>query len=182
MLLNLKIFRPLDSLFGFIEKFLKQFARYNEQPIRATDEAWTRNPRIFEELSKELKSLKIRFKRPDNVYRDYRANGLTKGDSSIKFPMTNPATSETFAVSVYDYFKTYSPYKVNQTWGPFQIKFHAGKMITGGSKYWTCLVQWGFQIWTSLDFKWSGYRRGSEIRKPNHLKSGQVDAIFSKTI
>ena len=125
MLPNFKIFLPLDSLFGFIDKFLRQFARYNEQPIRATDEAWTRNPRIFEELSKELKSLKIRFKRPDNVYRDYRANGLTKGDSSIKFPMTNPATNETFAVSVYDYFKTYSPYRVRQiyfkTHSPYKV-------------------------------------------------------------
>ena len=30
--------------------------------------------------------------------------------------------------------------------------------------------------------KWSGFRMGSEILKPNHLKSRQMAAILSKTI
>ena len=48
-------------------------------------------------------------------------------------------------------------------------------------------IQWGSEIRPSLDFKWSktgwvakwsGFRMGSEIRKPNHLKFGQMAAIL----
>ena len=49
----------------------------------------------------------------DNVIRDYRANGLKSGDSTtLKFPMTNDATGETYPVTVFDYFTRYGPYKV----------------------------------------------------------------------
>ena len=34
----------------------------------------------------------------------------------------------------------------------------------------------------SLGCKWSGFRMGSEIQKPNHLKSGQMAAILLKII
>jgi hypothetical protein len=73
---------------------------------------WTQNRTILEEVSKELKGLKVRFIRPDNNVRDYRANGLVKDSVNAKFPMTNDATGETFPVSVYDYFLKYSPYKM----------------------------------------------------------------------
>ena len=33
-----------------------------------------------------------------------------------------------------------------------------------------------------LGGKWSGFPMGSEFRKPNHLKSGQMAAILSKTL
>ena len=52
-------------------------------------------------------------------------------------------------------------------------------------------IQWGSEIHTSLDFKWSGFRMGSEIRSPvfeirtncrhlfkNHLKFGQESLDF----
>ena len=53
----------------------------------------------------------------DNVIRDYRANGLKFGEcdggsTTLKFPMTNDATGETYPVTVFDYFTRYGPYKV----------------------------------------------------------------------
>ena len=45
--------------------------------------------------------------------RDQLANGLIAGDSfTTKFPLTNEETGETLAVSIYDYFTKFSPYKV----------------------------------------------------------------------
>ena len=53
-----------------------------------------------------------------------------------------------------------------------------------GSKYTTWLTDksgfWIVEI--RLGYNWSGFWKGSEIQKPNHLKSGQMDAILSKTI
>ena len=58
-------------------------------------------------------SFNCNFHLPDNVIRDYRANGLKAGDSmTAKFPMTNDATGQTFPVSVHDYFTKFGPYKV----------------------------------------------------------------------
>ena len=47
-------------------------------------------------------------------------------------------------------------------------------------------IQWGSEIWTSLLVKkrlsceWFGFQMGSEIGKPNHLKSGQIGIILYK--
>jgi hypothetical protein len=90
-------------LFEFLGKFLQRDPR---------NEAWADNRRTYDEVSKELKGLKVRFIRPDKVVRDYRANGLTKDSISATFPMTNDASGETYPVSVYDYFLKYSPYKM----------------------------------------------------------------------
>jgi hypothetical protein len=107
-----KLLCRLGSLFEFLGEFLTQFARRGET-IDVRNGAWAKDKRIFDEVSKELKGLKVRFIRPDKVVRDYRANGLYKDAKNAKFPMTNDASGETFPVSVYDYFSKYSPYKVS---------------------------------------------------------------------
>ena len=100
-------------MFDFLGKFLQRFARdLRTEFVDPRTTIWTQNRSILEEVSKELKGLKVRFIRPDKVVRDYRANGLTKDSINAKFPMTNDATGETFPVSVYDYFLKHSPYKM----------------------------------------------------------------------
>ena len=43
------------------------------------------------------------------------------------------------------------------------------------SEHW---IQWGSEIRTSLDFKWSEFWMRSEIQKPRHLKSIQMGPIL----
>ena len=76
-----KKFHFSGSLFDFLYSFLQQFSR----DLRSTDptnEDWAKNKRIFEEVSKELKGLKIRFKRP-GIY--YRPNIFQVGDKESYF-------------------------------------------------------------------------------------------------
>lgn len=49
-------------LLQFLSKFLSQFR--NLRSTDPTNEAWANDKRIFEEVSRELKSLKVRFRRP----------------------------------------------------------------------------------------------------------------------
>ena len=71
--------------------------------------------------------------------------------------------------------------------GPFGIRplfDHANTKLVqySDSHQSTGLVWISKMVKKRLGCKWSGFRMGSEIRKPNHLKSLQMAPILSKTI
>ena len=60
-------------MLAFLGEFLQQFAReLKVAKVDPTNEAWAKNKYVFDEVTKELKFLKVRFNRPDNFKRDYR--------------------------------------------------------------------------------------------------------------
>ena len=50
------------SLLQFLSKFLSQFRSLRSSD--PTNEAWTKDGRVLDEVSRELKGLKVRFRRP----------------------------------------------------------------------------------------------------------------------
>ena len=53
-------------LLKFLGKFLEQF-RFLKS-ANPTDEAWAKDRKVFDEVSRELKGLKLRFRRPGNMF------------------------------------------------------------------------------------------------------------------